>query len=455
MLSGANTRIEHDLLGNVKVPESALYGAQTQRAIQNFDLQAQRTIGQFPRLVQGLILTKHAAAMVNLKIGLLDDSVGHAILDAAHEVLSREHYDQFPIHHLHGGGGTSANMNANEVLANLAEEMLGGKRGEYHLVHPNDHVNLNQSTNDVYPTACHIAVILKWPALNKALRSLADTIAAKAREFQSQQRIARTCLQDAVAISFANFFGGHAKFVRRSAECVGKAVDELHEVPLGGTIVGRADDVPPAYFKAVIPALCKVTGDSAYSRSKDLFDAAQNLDDLVRVSGELDLLARGIIKICRDLRLMGSGPEAGLGELILPAVQPGSSIMPGKINPVIPEFAIQLSFKVMGNHTACQAALDHGELDLNVWESVAVFGVLESMEFLQSAAQTLADKCVSGLAIDAERNSSNAQTIIPIVTEFVKRHGYSSVNEICRKAKGDTNLLRRLLKKAFPKEDHD
>lgn len=452
MSSETNTRIEHDLLGEVAVPANALHGAQTQRAVNNFSLQGQRTIGGFPNLVRALIHVKQAAAAANVKGGCMDASIGRAILDAAHKALNEECRGQFPIHHLHGGGGTSANMNANEVLANLAEELLGGRRGEYQRVHPNDHVNLNQSTNDVYPTACHVAVILQWPALKQALDGLADRINEKAVELKPRQRIARTCLQDAVAISFADLLGGYGGFIKRNAGCIARAVDELHAVSLGGTIVGRAEDVPPAYMDAVIPALREVLGDSAYRQCANLFDAAQNLDDLVRVSAELDLFARGLVKICQDLRLMNSGPEAGLGEIVLPPVQPGSSILPGKVNPVIPEFAVQLCFKVMGNHTACRAALDHGELDLNVWESAAVFGVLESMELLQSAAQALADKCISGLTVDAERNDRNARSIFPLLTERTQRHGYSSVSEVCRKAMGDLTLLRRLLDKAFPDE---
>lgn len=452
MSSEANTRVEHDLLGKIAVPADALYGAQTQRAVSNFPLRQQRTIGEFPHLARALIHVKQAAATANLKTGCLDDSIGGAILAAARDLMANERWDQFPTHHLHGGGGTSANMNANEVLANLAEEFLGGRRGEYRLVHPNDHVNLNQSTNDVYPTACHIAAILQWPALKQALDELVARINAKGEELRSQQRIARTCLQDAVATSFADLLGGYSSLVKRNTGCIDRAVDQLHAVSLGGTIVGRAEDVPPAYMAAVIPALCDVTGDPAYRQCADLFDAAQNIDDVVRVSAEMDLLARGLVKICRDLRLMSSGPEAGFGEVILPPRQPGSSIMPGKINPVVPEFAIQLCFKVTGNHAACQAALEHGELDLNVWESTAVFSVLESMELLQCAAQSLTDKCIKGLAVDAERNNRNARTIIPLLTELMKRHGYSNVSDMCKQANGDISHLRQLLERAFPDE---
>lgn len=439
------TRLETDLLGDVAVPVSALYGAQTQRAVENFPLCGQRTIGGFPTLVNGLLLIKQAAARANEKAGLLDKRVAAAVIRAAEGLLVRPRPDQFPVHCLHGGGGTSANMNVNEVLANLAGEHLGGRRGRYDKVHPNDHVNLNQSTNDVYPAACHMAVILQAPRLEKAMAVLAGGLEDKARQWKTRRRLARTCLQDAVAITFGDLLGGYVQFIRRRAAAVARAIDALHAVPLGGTIVGRREDAAPGYWKAVMPALREVTADRRYRRSANLFDAAQNMDDLVRVSAELDLLARGLVKIGQDLRLMNSGPEAGLGEILLPAVQPGSSIMPGKINPVIPEHVMQLCFKAMGLHAQCQATLDHGELDLNVWESAAVFGVLESMELLESAALVLEERAIRGLRMDAGRNERFANTLIPLLTEAMKRHGYSRISDLCKRARKENRSVRDLL----------
>ncbi|HEX7010599.1 MAG TPA: lyase family protein, partial [Phycisphaeraceae bacterium] len=381
------TRVETDLLGAVEVPAGALYGAQTQRALENFPLGMGKTIGSFPTLIEGLMLIKQAAARVNGANGFISAEQADAIIQAAREVRERKEafFDQFPIHYLHGGGGTSANMNANEVLANLAEEILGGRRGQYRLVHPNDHVNRHQSTNDVYPTACHIAIILKWPSLRSALTRLNETLNEKAVAFQEHVRIARTCLQDAVAITFKDLLGGYGCFLERACRHLGRAVAELYAVNLGGTIVGRHCDVPAAYLEQIAPALAEAAGDPSYRRAENLFDAAQNPDPIVQVSAQLDILARGLIKIAKDFRLMASGPEAGLGEIRIPAVQPGSSIMPGKVNPVIPEFLIQAGFQAMGAHHACQAALDHGELDLNVWESTLVFNVLEAMDLLAAA----------------------------------------------------------------------
>jgi len=442
-------RVESDLLGEIEVPLEALYGAQTQRAVLNFPVGNQRTIGSFPAFITGLLHIKHAAALANLEAGHLTKDIAKAICAAVETVEKGDPKAYFPIHALHGGGGTSANMNANEVLANIGEELLGGKRGDYRLIHPNDHVNLNQSTNDVIPAACHMGVILKWREVRKSVEDLIASVDACAIQHRNQRRIARTCLQDAVLISFADLFGGYSAFLKRSLNRIDGSVEKLHAVPIGGTIVGRLDDVSPGYFERVIPALRKVTGNEAYRRSDNLFDAAQNMDDMIDVSGQLDLFARGMIKICKDLRLMNSGPETGFCEISLPAVQPGSSIMPGKINPVMPEFVIQLSFKICGNDEACRMALDHGELDLNVWESIVTFSLLESMELAESAAAALSTRCFSGLVVHRDRNDRNVGTIIPLLTELMKQHGYSAVSDVCKQAGGDSVRLRSLLSERF------
>jgi aspartate ammonia-lyase len=336
-------------------------------------------------------------------------------------------------------------MNVNEVLANLAGERLGGRRGEYRRVHPNDHVNRHQSTNDVYPTACHMAVVLQWPALDRALRGLQTAFLEKGAALRDVRHLARTCLQDAVDITFADFFGGYAGFLERSRGRVAAAVDRLHVVNLGGTIVGRAEDVPEPYLKSIVPTLVEVTGDPEYRQARNLFDAAQNPDDLADVSAQLDLLARGLIKIAQDFRLLGSGPEAGLGEVSLPALQPGSSIMPGKVNPTVPEFVMQMAFRVLGNHAMCVAGLNHGDLDLNVWESSMVVAVLESMEVLEAALRTFAELGVRGLTVDVGRNAQHAETLISLLTRLSRRYGYSTVTALYKEAEGDTARLRELL----------
>ena len=440
-------RVESDLLGMINVPADALYGAQTQRAIQNFPLGSWKTIGHYPVLIKGFIYIKKAAAQMNRQGAFLPADKAEAIIKAADIVLAQDVYSEdFPVHSLHGGGGTSVNMNANEVLANRAEEILGGKRGQYKLIHPNDHVNLHQSTNDVYPAACHIAVILQWPELKATLKRLQSAFEDRAAELSGQTRIARTCLQDAVEVTFGDLLGGYAAAISRSNARIDAAVDRLHAINLGGTIVGRAKDVPDAYLRQIAPMLGETIGDLKFHSAENLFDAAQNPDELAVVSSNLETLSRMLIKIAQDFRLMGSGPEAGFGEIRLPAVQPGSSIMPGKINPAMPEFLMQACFQALGANTACQAALDHGELDLNVWESVMVFNVLDALDLLSCAVGAFEEKCVRGFKVNVERNNLNADTIIPLLTRLMHRYGYSQINNICKKSGNDMERLRALLK---------
>ena len=447
------TRTESDLLGPVEVPAEALYGAQTQRARHNFPVGHQRTLGTFPHLIRALVLIKKAAARTNLEIGRLDEPRAQAISRAADRLLVNLPASEFPVHYLHGGGGTSANMNVNEVLANLAEELLGGRRGEYRRLHPNDHVNLNQSTNDVYPTACHMAVISEWVNLRAALRALAGALAQAQQDNADQIWLARTCFQDAVDIRLGDYLGGIASQVSRLMERLEEAVDRLHAVNLGGTICGRAEDAPAAYRERVVPNLAAVAGDARYHAAPDLFDAAQNPDDLLAVSAALDILARSLVKIAGDFRVLSSGPEAGLGELILPAVQPGSSVMPGKVNPVMPEFVMQIAFRVMGNHAMCSAGLDHGELDLNVWESSMTFAILESMELLESGLAAFTEKCVSGLQPNPFVNAHHARTLIPRLARLARQYGYQRVTEVCKQASSDPRGLPALLDEAFGKEE--
>jgi aspartate ammonia-lyase len=438
-------RRETDLLGAVEVPQQALFGGQTQRAVANFPLAGEKTIGSYPELVAALVAVKAAAARANARAGVLAPEIAGAIVAAAHAVSEQPPAAEFPVHRLHGGGGTSANMNANEVLANLAEERLGGRRGEYRRVHPNDHVNLNQSTNDVYPTACHVAIVTRWRASRAPVLDLATAFEGKAAETAGLPRLTRSCLQDAVGGTYGQLFGAYAALLRRAAERVDGAVASLHVVNLGGGIIGHRDDVPAGYFEAVIEELRATTGDEAYSQAIDLYAAAQSPDDMVAVSAQLDLLARGLVKIAKDLRLLGSGPDGGLGELRLPPVQPGSSAMPGKVNPVIPEFAIQLALEACGRHAACQAAIDHGELDLNVWESLVMFSVLDAMGLLANACATLAARCVVSLTVDAERSAAHARGTIPALAALARKRGYSAVSGLVEEAGGDLAKVRQAL----------
>lgn len=436
--ASAATRQESDLLGTLEVPAEAWYGIHTTRALRNFPNQQgrQRTLGEFPMLVNALVQCKQAAAQVNGAISAIPAPVAAAIHDAGQRVLTGTLYDQFPIHSLHGGGGTSANMNTNEVLANLAEEALGGRRGQYRLVHPNDHVNRHQSTNDVYPTACRMAVIASWPGLESRLGQLADALDERIGAIGAVKRIARTCLQDAVVITFGDLLGGYAGFLRRQMAALERRMVCLHEVSLGGTAVGRASDVPAPYFDAIIEALSAASRDTGFRRAANLFDAFQNIDELVQCAGELDMLSRGLIKIARDLRLMASGPDTGFGEIHLPSVQAGSSMMPGKVNPVIPEFVIQNCFRVAGHAAAARMALDHGELDLNIWESLVTTSILESMDLLDDAL-TAISPCVSGLTPVDARSQRNCESTIACLTEMAKEHGYAKVQSLWRLTDGD------------------
>jgi len=438
-------RIEEDLLGKVEVPSAVLYGAQTRRAVVNFPLCGERTIGSYREMVAALLSVKTAAARANVRAGLLDARIGEAIAAAASSVLDRDFVAEFPVHRLHGGGGTSANMNVNEVLANAAEELLGGRRGEYRLVHPNDDVNLSQSTNDAYPTACHVALVTAWTPLSESLGRLVAVLRARGSELAGAPRLARTCLQDAVPATWDALFGGWASLVERGRDRAADAVDRLHRVNLGGTVMGDAADVPAAYLEAIIPALRETTCDPRYEHAADLYDAAQNPDDAVNVSAQLGLLARGLVKIAKDLRLLSSGPEAGFGELRLPPRQPGSSAMPGKVNPVIPEFVVQLGLSVVGRQAACEAAVDHGELDLNVWESLVLFETLDAMSLLGNAADTLAAFCVAGITADHDVNARHAGTLIPTLSRLSRQHGYAPVTAACKEAGNDPWRIREAL----------
>jgi len=439
-------RVEEDLLGKIQVPDDVYYGAQTQRAVNNFPVKNGKKITEYPVFIKSLLMVKKAAAQANSASGNLEEWKAQAICEAVDKILNDQLFYQFPINTMHGGGGTSCNMNANEVLANIAEEAVGGHKGEYAQFRPNDDVNMNQSTNDVIPTACHLAIIKQWELTHPILKHLADSLSILGDKYEHEKRLSRTCLQDAVVTTYKDLFSGYSGFVNRSVTRIDSAVSELYHVNLGGTIVGTIDVVPEDYFNLIIERLRIVTGYTQLARADNLFDAAQNMDDMVAVSSTLNLLARGLIKISKDIRLLSSGPEAGIREISIPSVQPGSSIMPGKVNPVIPEFVIQLCLQVCGSHGACEAALDHGELDLNVWESLVVFNILDSLTMLSNAAQTLVDLCLSGIIINVEKNSEHINSIIPILTDLMKAHGYTKISNLCKKAAGDIILLRKLLK---------
>lgn len=440
----AEYRVEYDLLGPVNVPVDVLYGAQTQRSIENFPLQGEKRLADYPQLIIAMLKIKKAAALANVQAGDLAPGLAEAIILAIDELLQDLPSDQFPVHSFHGGGGISANMSVNEVVANLANRLsFQQPLGSYSPIHPNDHVNLNQSTNDVFTSACHLCIIHKWEELRQSLQGLAEAFQFQGEKWRHVEKISRTCLQDAVEISFYDFFSGYRDFLRRNIKKVDGTVQDLYTLNLGGTLVGRQIDVSEAYFNSILSHLRSVLQEDRYEQSANLFDSSQNLDDLVGTGSQLNVLARGFIKIGKDFRLLASGPQTGFGEIELPAVQPGSSAMPGKINPSIPEFLIQSCFQVVGRCAAIEMALDHGELDLNVWESIVVVNLLDAMDCLQNGVEVFHRKCLDGIVVNEQKNRENIDTIIPLLTRIKLRKGYSYATRLYKESKGDVELIRQ------------
>ena len=447
-------RIEKDLLGQVTVPANALYGAQTQRAIVNFPLGGEKCFSDYPELLRAMLLIKKAVTQANLLAGVLDKARGEAMIHAIDKLLADTPGSQFPVHSLHGGGGVSFNMNVNEVIANFVNrEAFDAPFGSYSPVHPHNHVNLNQSTSDVFSTACHIAVIDQWQELAAELAKLAAAFHEQGQRWQTVQKISRTCLQDAVEISFADFFSGYQTLVSREQERAERAVEELYAVNLGGTIVGRACDANADYRERIIPVLREVLDNARYCQRSNLFDAAQNLDDVVHVSSHLKLLAKNLVKIGQDIRLIASGPQTGFGEIRLPAVQPGSSAMPGKINPTVPEFLMQCCFQVVGKCTATEMVLDHGELDLNVWGAVVVTNLLDAISCLENGARVFRSLCIEGIEVNLEKNRKNIETTIPLINRLKLEKGYTFATKVFKETKGDSVKIKRHLDRALSDDD--
>ena len=417
-------RTEHDSLGTVSVPGEALYGAHTVRALANFTVSGV-SLRERPAFIAALGHVKAAAAGANAACGVLDGRLAAAIVEAAREVGRGEHDAEFPIDIVHGGGGTAVNMNANEVIANRANELLGGTRGSYDPVSPNDHVNRSQSTNDVYPTALALATVAVGRESLAGSERLAAAFAAKAAEYGDTERLARTCLKDAVPITIAATHDGQAHALRRTAAALARSLDDLLAVPLGATAVGTGIGAPAGYRERVLPLLAAESG-LAVTGADDLADALSNLDGYVDVAAQLLRVAIVTGKIASDLRLLSSGPVGGLGEVRLPAVQVGSSIMPGKVNPVMPELMLQVGYEVRGAFAVVEAAAAGGELDLNVMEPVIVKHLLASLHDVGVACRLFAERCVDGLAWDRERVAANLAGSLAPAVERAARDGYAA-----------------------------
>jgi aspartate ammonia-lyase len=418
-------RIERDSLGDVEVPAGALYGANTARAVKNFRVSGV-TVAERPQLVSALGHVKAAAARANADLGLLAPPVDAAVLEAAREVGQGLHLDQFPIDVVHGGGGTAVNMNANEVIANRAAQLLGEPVGTYAVVHPNDHVNRSQSTNDVFPTALALATFATGHSALAELRKLERLFERKADEFGDLKRLGRTCLQDAVPLTVSQMHAGQAHAIARTARQLGRALDALLEVPLGATIVGTGLGAPPGYRALVLEYLAEESG-VAVRGSDDLFDALANLDAYVDVAAQVVRVAVVIAKIAADLRLLSSGPVGGIGEVSLPVVQVGSSIMPGKVNPVIPELVMQVSYEVRGMATTVEAAVAAGELELNVMEPVIARHLLDSLHDVEVVARIFGARCVAGLKWNTATIEEHLRGSLLGAVEAMAEQGYAAV----------------------------
>ncbi|HEY5087398.1 MAG TPA: aspartate ammonia-lyase [Gemmatimonadaceae bacterium] len=425
-------RIEHDLLGERSVPSDALYGVQTLRALENFPISG-TTVGQFPTLVAALASVKEAAALANEELGLLDSRIARAIVGAAEVLRKGEHSDQFPVDMIQGGAGTSTNMNANEVIANLALEALGHERGEYNAVHPNNHVNLSQSTNDVYPTAVKLALHASISELQDAMGALAGAFLRKGEEFSTFIKMGRTQLQDAVPMTLGQEFTAFAHTILEDVDRLGEAQKLILEINMGATAIGTGINAPLGYAEAVRRHLSRVTGLPLIT-APDLVEATADTGVFVQLSGVLKRCAVKLSKICNDLRLLSSGPRAGFGEINLPPMQPGSSIMPGKVNPVIPEVVNQVCFDIIGGDMTVTMAAEAGQLQLNVFEPVIAYRLLRGMSMMRNACDVLRTRCIAGITANPERMRQFVEHSIGIVTALVPVIGYEAATDIARVA---------------------
>ncbi len=391
------TRLEHDLIGERQVPAEVYWGVHTLRALENFPITG-IPISESPYLVEAMASVKEAAALANHQLGLLDDARFTAIRDACEEIRAGQWHDQFVVDVIQGGAGTSTNMNANEVIANRALELMGHARGDHHVMHPNEHVNLSQSTNDVYPTAVKISIILAARDLLAAMGRLEDSFARKALEFHDVLKMGRTQLQDAVPMTLGQEFGTYAQMLAEDRARLSEAVALLHEINLGATAIGTMLNAPTGYVEIACAHLRDITG-LPLETAVDLIEATQDCGAFVQVSGTLKRVAVKLGKICNDLRLLSSGPRAGFGEINLPAVQAGSSIMPGKVNPVIPEVVNQVAFQIIGHDVTVSMAAEAGQLQLNAFEPVICFSLAAGISRLEQAIEVLAQGLAYGAGL--------------------------------------------------------
>jgi aspartate ammonia-lyase len=441
MSTDGQYRIERDALGEVRVPADAYYGSQTARAIENFPISGLRLPRAF---IAATAAIKRAAAEVNAALGLLDPKVAGAITQAAQEVIDGKWDAQFPIDAFQMGAGTSQNMNANEVIANRAIELLGGKKGDYKLINPNDHVNMAQSTNDVTPTAIRLAALMTLGDLLSALEGLVEALGQKAHEFDGIVKAGRTHLQDAVPVRLGQEFGAYAQAVAADIERIKHARERLLYLGIGGTATGTGLNADPQYHPRMVRRLAELTGLPVQS-SGNLFESMQNMADPLECSAALRTLAATLTRIANDLRLMASGPNTGLDEIRLPAVQPGSSIMPGKVNPSMAEMLNMVCFHVMGNDLTVLAAVQAGQLELNVMMPVIAFNLLQSIQILANGVRAFTERCVRGIVANEERCRYWVEHSAALATALNPYLGYSTVAEVVKEFVRTGRPIRQII----------
>lgn len=434
-------RIEHDSIGTKEVPSDAYYGVQTLRAYENFYITG---LKMHPELINSVAQIKKAAAITNYEVGELDEKRTDAIVKACDEIIGGKLHDQFIVDPIQGGAGTSLNMNANEVIANRAIELLGGEKGDYDLVNPNDHVNFGQSTNDVFPSCGKMAALMLIISAQNQLTRLEQALVLKSNEFDHVIKMGRTQLQDAVPIRLGQEFRAYSGAIKRDIKRFDYARDEIKYLNLGGTAIGTGLNADIQYLQRVVKNISVLTGLDVV-QSCDLIDATQNLDSYASVSGIVKTCAVNLSKISNDLRLMSSGPRTGFGEINLPARQNGSSIMPGKINPVIPEVVNQVAFNIIGNDITITMAAEAGQLELNAFEPIIFYNLFQSLETLTSAVKTLVDNCIVGITANEVHCRELVENSIGIITAICPYVGYEMAADIAKEALNTNQPVKKLI----------
>lgn len=434
-------RVEHDSIGVKDIPEDVYYGVQSLRAAENFRITG---LNMHPEIINSLAYIKKAAAITNCEAGIIEKKIACAIVQACDEILQGRFHEYFIVDPIQGGAGTSLNMNANEVIANRAIEILGGRKGDYSIVNPNDHVNCGQSTNDVIPTAGKMTSLRLLQNLKKELVRLNEELNRKADEFDHVIKMGRTQMQDAVPIRLGQEFRAYSVAIMRDVHRMEKAMDEMRVLNMGGTAVGTGLNADKKYLKRIVPNLSEVA-DMDFVQAFDLIDSTQNLDSFVSVSGAVKACAVTLSKIANDLRLMSSGPRAGFGEINLPARQNGSSIMPGKVNPVIPEVVNQVAFNIIGNDVTITMAAEAGQLELNAFEPIIFYCMFQSIDTLAYAVQTFIDNCVSGITANETRCRYLVENSVGVITAICPYVGYEKAADIAKRALETGEPVRKLI----------